>query len=490
MCYECPDRLAVRLVGLGDRQHARGAPIETMNDPRPQRTLDGAERNAEPAETVRQRAGGPAGAGADRDAGGLVDEGEAFVLGQDVDWNRLREELGPSALAEDDDALAGDEPWGAAEDTDDGATVEADAAGAGEPSDLADRDAEPLGHEDVEASPRPVHLDAEGRPKIIEVRFVVEEDFHGFRIDHYLKRKIRRLSRTRIQEVIRTQLEVERAGAARRLKPHSPVVTGDRLVIRRPARPEPPCPRHFGVLYEDDTVVVIDKPAGLPVHASARYFFNTLTRLLAERWPGGGLQIAHRLDRETSGCLVVARGRAAAAKLKGAFERRLVGKEYLAVVHGAPAWDETLIDLPLALARPRHLQHNAPAFRIRMEPAAGRDDALPAQTHVRVIERHAGCALVSCRPLTGRQHQIRAHLAAVGHAIVGDKLYAHGDEAFVRWCDRATELSDDDVAAEFGLARQALHAAAVTFPHPTTGAPLTVRSPLPAELRAYLQRED
>ncbi len=483
MCYECPDRLAMRLVGLGDRQHTRGAPIETMNDPRPQRTLDGAERNAEPAERVRQRAGGPAVAGDDRHAGGLVDEGEAVVLGQDVDWNRLREELGASALAEDDDALAGDEPWTAGED---GAAVEPDAPGGDELAHLADGLPEPGAKESIQ--PLPVHLDAAGRPKIIEVRFVVEEDFHGYRIDHYLKRKIRRLSRTRIQEVIRTQLELERAGAPRRLKPHSPVVAGDRLVIRRPARPEPPCPRHFGVLHEDDAVIVVDKPAGLPVHASARYFFNTLTRLLVERWPGGGLQIAHRLDRETSGCLVVARGRAAAAKLKGAFERRLIGKEYLAVVHGAPAWDETLIDLPLALARPRLLQHNAPAFRIRMEPAAGRDDALPAQTRVRIVERRASCALVSCRPLTGRQHQIRAHLAAVGHAIVGDKLYAHGDEAFVRWCDRANQITGDEVAAEFGLARQALHAAAVTFPHPSTGASLTVESPLPAELRAYLER--
>src|SRR5262249_11216484 len=403
------------------------------------------------------------------------------VLGKDLDWNRLREELGASALAEDDDALAGDEPWGAGED---GPPVDADAPGGGELADLADGHAEP--RDEVGIEPRPVHLDAEGRPKIIEVRSGVEEDFHGFRIDHSLKRKTRRLSRTRIQEVTRPQLELERAGALRRLKPHSPVVAGDRLVLRRPARPEPPCPRHFGVLHDDDAVLVVDKPAGLPVHASARYHFNTLTRLLVERWPGAGLQIAHRLDRETSGCLVVARGRAAAARLKGAFERRLVDKEYLAVVHGVPVWGETLIDLPLALAQPRLLEHNAPAFRIRMEPAAGREDALPAQTRVRVVERRAGCALVACHPLTGRQHQIRAHLAAAGHAIVGDKLYAHGDEAFVRWCDRAAKPPDDEVAAESGPPRQALHAAAVTFPHPSTGAPLTVRSPLPAELRAYL----
>jgi 23S rRNA pseudouridine1911/1915/1917 synthase len=105
---------------------------------------------------------------------------------------------------------------------------------------------------------------------------------------------------------------------------------------------------------------------------------------------------------------------------------------------------------------------------------------------VRVVERHAGCALVACRPRTGRQHQIRAHLAAVGHAIVGDKLYAHGDEAFVRWSDRAAEMGDDELRREFGMARQALHAAEITFPHPRSGAPLTVRAPLPADFAAYL----
>jgi 23S rRNA pseudouridine1911/1915/1917 synthase len=324
-------------------------------------------------------------------------------------------------------------------------------------------------------------------PAVIEVRFVVEDDFHGHRLDHYLQRKIRRLSRTRIQEVIRTQLSLERgAGAPGRLRPSSPVATGDLLVIRRPARPEPPCPRTFAVLHDDGAVMVIDKPAGLPVHATARYHFNTVTRLLAERFPGEGLQIAHRLDRETSGCLVVARGRAVAARLKGAFERRGVAKVYLAIVHGQPAWDEQTIDLPLALAPPRRLDHNAPTFRIRMEAAPGRDGALAARTDVRVVERHPRGALIACRPVTGRQHQIRAHMAAIGHPIVGDKLYAHGDEAFVRFCDRAGEVSDDELRREFGMARQALHAAEITFPHPATGAPLTVRSALPDDFAAYL----
>jgi 23S rRNA pseudouridine1911/1915/1917 synthase len=222
------------------------------------------------------------------------------------------------------------------------------------------------------------------------------------------------------------------------------------------------------------------------VHATARYYFNTLTRLLAERFPGQGLQIAHRLDRETSGCLVVARGRVVAAALKGAFERRRVSKTYVALVHGVPAWDERDIDVPLALAAPRELQAGRPAFRIRMEPAAGRPGALPALTRVRVMARHARCALVACKPVTGRQHQIRAHLAAIGHPIVGDKLYAHGDEAFVRYCDRAGTLSDAEVRAEFGMTRQALHAAAIRFPHPSSGVEITVESPLPADFAAYI----
>jgi 23S rRNA pseudouridine1911/1915/1917 synthase len=319
-----------------------------------------------------------------------------------------------------------------------------------------------------------VHLDAEGRPKIIEVRFIVEEDFHGYRLDHYLKRKIRRLSRTKIQTIIATQLV---GPDGRRMKPHSPVRAGDRLVIHRPARPEPPAPRRFDVVLEDPDFVVIDKPAGLAVHATARYFFTTLTRLLAEKYPGMGMQICHRLDRETSGCLVVARGRDIASKLKGAFERRAVEKTYVALVHGAPSWDEHTIDMPLALAPPERSR-----LKIRMEP---REGGLPAVTRVRVLERRSGnMALVECKPLTGRQHQIRAHLAAIGHAIVGDKLYAHGEEAFIRFCDRdPLTLTDDDVRAEFGMTRQALHAASVTFPHPRTGAPITARAPIPDDMK-------
>jgi 23S rRNA pseudouridine1911/1915/1917 synthase len=325
-----------------------------------------------------------------------------------------------------------------------------------------------------------VHLDADGKPRIIEIRFKVDPESNGNRLDLYLKRRIRRLSRTRIQNVIRTQLT---GPGGRRMKPHSPVFEGDELLIRRPARPEPVCPREFGVLVEEEDFVVIDKPAGLPVHATARYYFNTLTRLISERWPGSGLQIAHRLDRETSGCLVLARGKAAASRIKGAFEQRKVEKRYLALVTGVPDWDEREVDLPLALAEaPHDADPSRPMLRIRMAPTPG---GLTAVTRFTVVSRHRDCALVTCRPVTGRQHQIRAHLAAIGHAIVGDKLYGHGDAAFVRFCDNGPQTRAA-LIAEFGMARQALHAASIRFPHPRTGVPVDVEAPVPADFREYL----
>jgi 23S rRNA pseudouridine1911/1915/1917 synthase len=315
-------------------------------------------------------------------------------------------------------------------------------------------------------------LDEEGQVRLVERRFVVEDVFAGFRLDHYLKRKIPRLSRTRLQEIIRTQLV-----APRPMKASSPVQVGDQLVIRRPARPEPSCPRALGVLYRDEHMLVVDKPAGLPVHASAKFYFNTVTRVLAETFPGEPLQIAHRLDRETSGALVVARGFASASRLKTAFAKKQARKSYLAIVRGAPDFDERTIDLPIAL------NDEPGALDVRMVPV---DGAPPALTRVAVLERRAGCALVRAEPVTGRQHQIRAHLAAIGHPIVGDKIYGHGDEVFRAFCrDGLT----DELLALFELPRHALHAHAIEIPHPSTGETLHVESPLPADLCEYLEKK-
>lgn len=316
------------------------------------------------------------------------------------------------------------------------------------------------------------HLNEDGTPRIVERALLVPPELAGLRLDHFIKTQIVRLSRTKIQEVIETQLS-----GPRTIKPASIVAAGDVYVIRRPARQEPPCPRTFDVVYEDALVRVIDKPAHLPVHASAKFYFNTLTRVLWERYPDEDeLQICHRLDRETSGCLVVARDRDTAAFVKDAFASKArVTKEYLAVVHGQPAWDETLIDLPLRVST-RDDDTKLPGVRMIW------GDGQPAATRC-VVERRANdMALIRCTLLTGRQHQIRAHLAAQGLPIVGDKLYGHGDAAFIRYCDVGLT---PELAALFQLPRHALHAARVVFPLPD-GRTVAAEAPLPVELLQLL----
>lgn len=331
------------------------------------------------------------------------------------------------------------------------------------------------------------HLGADGLPRIIERRVEVGEEHAGWRLDHFLKARIHRLSRTRLQQVIETQL---RRPDGRACKPATTVAEGDVFVLRRPARPEPPCPRALPVLAQGRSYVVVDKPAGLPVHASAKFYFNTLTAVLRERFGDPPPQICHRLDRETSGALVCATHRAAAASLKGAFAAKRVRKQYLAIVHGSPPWPDAddpgpdaALDAALAVAGP----DDDTALRgVRMVPrAATAEDALPSRTEVRVVHRAGRYALVRCTPITGRQHQIRAHVAFAGYPIVGDKLYAHGDDAFRAFCDHGLT---EELAGLFELPRQALHAAAVRFPDPDGGGDVHVEAPLPPELRAFLDR--
>jgi 23S rRNA pseudouridine1911/1915/1917 synthase len=300
-------------------------------------------------------------------------------------------------------------------------------------------------------------------PEIIEHRFVVENECHGWRLDRFLMKKIPRLSRTRVQRVIRGECWVD----GREAKPAMTLSPGQTVVFRRPAPVEPEAPRELPVLHADERFYALDKPAGIAMHPTAKFHYSTVTAVLRERFPGETLQITHRLDLETSGVLLVARDRAAAVSLKQAFARRKVEKRYLAVVHGALV-GEGLIDRPLALA--------GGLVRVKM---AVRDDGLPARTRFRALAARGAYTLVECRPETGRQHQIRAHLDAIGHPVVGDKLYPD-ERVFADYQDHGWAA----VAGRVAHHRQALHAAALTFPHPSTGAPITVESPLPPDLAA------
>jgi 23S rRNA pseudouridine1911/1915/1917 synthase len=305
---------------------------------------------------------------------------------------------------------------------------------------------------------------------VIELRIKVPPTFDGWRLDHFLKWRIGRLSRTKIQEIIRTQITLD----GRAARASTPVREGETFLLRRPAPVEPEVPRTFDVLYEDDVVRVIDKPAGLPMHTTAKFWKNTLVAVLRERYPGAHNEIAHRIDRETSGALVIARTPAAGAFLKKAFAERRVEKHYLALVKGRPP-DAFVVDAPLKLL-------DTPS-RLMMGVA---EDGLPARTRFKVLEALPHHALVEARPETGRQHQIRVHLASRGHPILGDKLYGASEADFMRACDEG--LTPELLARFDGLSRQALHAARITFPHPLGGQTLTVESPLPPDLVATWQR--
>jgi 23S rRNA pseudouridine1911/1915/1917 synthase len=223
----------------------------------------------------------------------------------------------------------------------------------------------------------------------------------------------------------------------------------------------------FTIAYEDADLLVIDKPAGLVVHPARGHRTGTLSQLLADTAAGGPdpqrAGIVHRLDRDTSGLLVLARSDEAHRRLRRALADRRVTREYLALVHGRPPSRSGTIEAPIG---------RDPRVRTRM--AIG--GALPreARTHFQ-IERPLGAfTLLRLRLDTGRTHQIRVHLQAIGHPVAGDPEYGPRGGA--------------DDSGTLGLERQFLHAARLSFAHPFTGAPIDVLSPLPGDLQAALER--
>jgi 23S rRNA pseudouridine1911/1915/1917 synthase len=307
-----------------------------------------------------------------------------------------------------------------------------------------------------------------GRPETIEHEFVVEGECGGWRLDRFLRKKIPRLSRTRVQRVIRGECWLD----GRACKPSTVVSPGQRVTFRRPAPPEPEAPRELPLLHADDAFYALDKPAGIAMHPTAKYHWSTVTSVLREKFPDEKLQITHRLDLETSGVLLIGRTYEATVALKRAFARRRVHKRYLALVHGALD-GEGLVDAPLALA--------GGLVRVKM---AVRDGGLPSRTRWKARARHGDYTLVDCWPETGRQHQIRAHLDHIGHPIVGDKLYPD-ETVFATYQDHGW----DAVADKLPFPRQALHAAELRFPHPLTGEEVVIESTIPRDLRMLLNEE-
>lgn len=310
-------------------------------------------------------------------------------------------------------------------------------------------------------------------PGAVVLTFPVPNELDGQRLDRFLAWRIPRLTRSRAAEIVRACC-VHADG--RRRTPDERAWAGETVMLVREKFVEPDAPREFGVLFQDEAIVVVDKPAGLPVHPSATYHHNTLTSLLARRFGDASPQIAHRLDKETSGVVVCALPGPDEARIKRQFELREVHKEYLAIVRGAMPEAEGVIDRPMRRATVG--LHNM------METCA---EGLEARTRWVVVDRKPSATLVHLFPETGRQHQLRVHLSSIGHPIVGDKLYGPEREAvFLEIIERGG--LDDDLRARLGHVRHALHAHRVALRHPRTDAPLEVVSPLPPDLVALWAR--
>ncbi len=249
---------------------------------------------------------------------------------------------------------------------------------------------------------------------------------------------------------------------------------GNRLRFIVPPPIEPDVPRHFGILLEDEYILAVDKPAGLPVHPTARYHLNTLTALLRERYGENRPILAHRIDSETSGVLLCAKTKEAERALKIMFADRRIQKQYLAVVRGIPSPQAGKIEASLDLDK------NSP-IRIKM---ACCEDGLPSLTEYRVIKTFDDRALVECHPRTGRQHQIRVHLTHLGYPIIGDKIYGPDESLFLDYLEQGLT---PEIEQRAGAKRQALHAASISLIHPMTKETLVIESPLPADMNALIQ---
>jgi 23S rRNA pseudouridine1911/1915/1917 synthase len=289
---------------------------------------------------------------------------------------------------------------------------------------------------------------------------VVPDEASGERLDRFLAAPLG--SRARAQ----TLIDAGRVTVDGRPRPKRHLVrAGERVVV---AEDQPPLKAEASdapveVAYEDDHLLVVDKPAGVVVHPARGHPTGTLAQALAGRAAGGEepwrAGIVHRLDRDTSGLLVVAKSDAVHRALKALLAERKLRREYVALVDGHPSARSGTIDAPIGRHR-----------RDRVLMSIDTDDPREARTHFTLERLLPASALLRVALETGRTHQIRVHMAAIGHPVCGDPLYG--------------------VAGRYGLTRQFLHAARLAFVHPVTGEQVDVQSPLPADLVQALARAE
>jgi len=314
------------------------------------------------------------------------------------------------------------------------------------------------------------------------------------RLDHFLTQHLKWRSRSSIQALIRdgyVLIDPATPDAPRgsgELQPEHrsgrKLRHGSRVVVMIPEElrivPVDAASDPIEILFEDEDLVVVDKPPDLAVHPSGRHLSNTLIQRVhhhyREEIEAGGIvpRLCHRLDRETSGIVLIGKRPLTHPHLMAQFEDRSVEKEYLAIVHGAMEESCGTIDFSMGPSR-------ASNIRLKMAVAA---DGLEARTDWRVLDRSEHYTLVACQLFTGRQHQIRLHLATTGHAIVGDKLYID-ESMFQKNADGC--LDEADMRA-LEMPRHALHNHRLVFRTPVDGTRIEAVSPMPVDMREFLDR--
>ena len=313
----------------------------------------------------------------------------------------------------------------------------------------------------------------------------VPPEVAGMRLDRFVQTQLKRTSRTRAAKIVARGAY---SPDARRLRGNDRVKAEQCILLWRAPWDEQAPIVDLPVLYEDEHLIAIDKPAGVPVHPTARYHNSTVVKQL-EAARGERLMLSHRIDRETSGVLLLARTGEADRKVKLQFEgrgsTRAVLKRYSAIVWGWPEESRFRVELPLEL-------DPVSRYKVKMRVARGAGGlaaATACQVHGRAVDpaTERKYALVGCVLETGRQHQIRVHLAALGTPIVGDKLYGPDEALFARGAD-GTLTEEDRQLLE--LERHALHAQILELDHPITGKRVCIEAPLPADLLEFWKRLD
>src|SRR5438477_8735045 len=295
------------------------------------------------------------------------------------------------------------------------------------------------------------------------IHLIVPKEAMRLRLDQFLARELPTFSRSRLQQLIRQQLVTLNGSPAR---PRDAVRSGDRIEVNEPP-PEKidhqPEPIPLDVLYEDEDLIVINKPSGLVVHPGAGQREHTLVNALLHHFPKlsgiGGKErpgIVHRLDKETSGCLVVAKTDVAHHGLSGQFAARTIEKIYLALVAGKLRKSTGTVEEKIG-------RHPVNRQRMSVAPESGRT----ARTEYRVVSFSDEMSLIECKLHSGRTHQIRVHLHHLGHPVLGDKVYG----------------------AKFAKAfpRQMLHAWKLGFLHPRNGGQKNFEAPLPPDFETAIK---